>query len=63
MDTCLDECVEFTNKLKKAGAGYISLDIFEGLPHGFMSLNGLSEECQNAVSSITEHIKSTLPDE
>ena len=63
MDTCLDECVEFTNKLKKAGAGYISLDIFEGLPHGFMSLNGLSEECQNAVSSITQHIKSTLPDE
>ena len=58
MDTCLDECIEFSNKLTKAGAEHVSLDIFEGLPHGFMSLNTLSKECQNAVTSITSHIKS-----
>lgn len=57
MDTCLDECIQFYSKLTKAGVP-VSLHVFQGLPHGFMSLNGASKECQDAVTFISNHLKS-----
>lgn len=36
MDPCLDDCVEFAKKLKRLG-NPVTLDILEGLPHGFLN--------------------------
>ena len=52
IDTCLDESIEFSNKLVDAGVP-VSLHVFQDLPHGFLSLNGSSKECQNAVNFIS----------
>lgn len=41
MDPCLDDCVMFGRKLKQLGNN-ITLDIVKGLPHGFLSLSGVS---------------------
>ena len=57
IDTCLDESIEFSNKLVDAGVP-VSLHVFQDLPHGFLSLNSSSKECQNAVIVISEQLKS-----
>ena len=36
MDPCLDDCVMFAKKLKTLNVD-VSLDILEGLPHGFLN--------------------------
>lgn len=36
IDSCLDECVEFAKKLKKLDVD-VSLDVLEGLNHGFLN--------------------------
>jgi hormone-sensitive lipase len=36
MDPFLDDCVMFAKKLKKLGVA-VSLDILDGLPHGFLN--------------------------
>ena len=59
IDTCLDESIEFSNKLVDAGVP-VSLHVFQDLPHGFLSLNGSSKECQNAVNFISQHFKSLI---
>lgn len=41
MDPCLDDCVMFSKKLKKLG-NEITLDILDGLPHGFLNLTLVS---------------------
>ena len=56
-DTCLDETIEFSNKLLDAGV-HVSLHVFQGLPHGFLSLNNMSNECQKAVDVISNCLKS-----
>lgn len=41
MDPCLDDSVEFSKKLKKLGND-ISIDILDGLPHGFLNFTLVS---------------------
>lgn len=36
MDPCLDDCVEFAKKLQRLDKE-VTLDILEGLPHGFLN--------------------------
>lgn len=36
LDPCLDDCVEFSKKLKRLGVN-IKLDIVDGLVHGFLN--------------------------
>lgn len=36
MDPCLDDCVMLAKRLKSLGKS-VTLDILEGLPHGFLS--------------------------
>jgi len=36
MDPCLDDCVMLAKKLKRLGR-QVSLEILEGLPHGFLN--------------------------
>lgn len=56
IDTCLDETIEFSNKLVDAGVP-VSLHVFQDLPHGFLSLNSSSTECQRAVNVIAGKLK------
>lgn len=43
MDPCLDDCVFFAKKLRKLGNS-VSMDILDGLPHGFLNFALLSKE-------------------
>jgi acetyl esterase/lipase len=38
MDPCLDDCVMFAKKLRKLGVD-VSLDVIDGLPHGFLNFS------------------------
>lgn len=38
MDPCLDDCVEFSKKLKRLGNN-VTIDILDGLPHGFLNFS------------------------
>jgi hormone-sensitive lipase len=38
MDPFLDDCVMFAKRLKKLGVA-VSLDVLEGLPHGFLNFS------------------------
>jgi hormone-sensitive lipase len=61
VDPCLDETVAFANKLVRGGAPRVTLDVLGGLPHGFLSLNGLSTDCRAAVDLVTKRLKKFLP--
>jgi hypothetical protein len=60
MDPCLDETVSFSNNLIQSGMKYVTLDIREGLPHGFLSYIAMSVECRNALNEITNQLKGLL---
>lgn len=38
LDPCLDDCVMFGKRLKKLGHN-VTLDVLEGLPHGFLNFS------------------------
>lgn len=38
LDPCLDDCVMFGKRLKRLGHN-VSLDVLEGLPHGFLNFS------------------------
>ena len=59
-DPCLDETVSFSNKLIQSGMKDVTLDIREGLPHGFLSYIAMSVECRNALNEITNQLKGLL---
>ena len=59
IDICLDETIEFSHKLVNAGVP-VSLHVFKDLPHGFLSLNGSSNECQKAVNVVSDTLKSLM---
>ena len=42
-DFCLDDCVQMSRLLRSLGVP-VTLDILEGLPHGFLNLSGLSPD-------------------
>ncbi|XP_059082509.1 hormone-sensitive lipase-like [Tigriopus californicus] len=56
IDPCLDETVSFSNKLMTAGIK-VTLEVLSGLPHGFLSLTGMSKDCALAVEHITEKMR------
>ena len=56
-DPCLDETIEFSNKLLDVGVP-VSLQVFQVLPQAFLSLNSMSNECQKAVDVVSNSLKS-----
>lgn len=52
MDACLDENIKFSSNLINAGVD-VHMEVMQGLPHGFLSLSGLSKDCANGVKHIT----------
>ncbi|XP_075232649.1 hormone-sensitive lipase isoform X2 [Lycorma delicatula] len=59
MDPCLDDCVEFAKKLKRLD-NKVTIDILEGLPHGFLNFSLLSKEAYEASKKCIERIKTLL---
>jgi len=55
LDPCLDESIMMANRMTDAGVE-VHLDIIEALPHGFLSMNYLSKDCQK----ITEDTLATM---
>merc|ERR1712062_648820 len=51
IDPCLDEVIALSNRLVKVG-NLVSLEVIQGLPHGFLSLNAVSTMAQEAVENI-----------
>ena len=61
IDPCLDEVIAMSNRLVKVGNPQ-TLEVIEGLPHGFLSLNAISSMAQQSVDDIGKklmHIFST----
>ncbi len=56
IDPCLDEVITFSNHLVEAGTAKVTLNVINGLPHGFLSLNSVSAESQQAVDFISAKI-------
>ena len=50
----------FYNRLVRSGMSDVTVHIEPGLPHGFMSYNSMSVECQAAVDRITSRLKDFL---
>lgn len=46
-DPCLDDCVEFSKKLRNLNVK-VSLDILNGVNHGFLNFTGVSSDCHVA---------------
>lgn len=46
-DPCLDDCVEFSKKLRRLDVT-VSLDILNGINHGFLNFTKLSIDCHRA---------------
>lgn len=62
-DFCLDDCVCLARVLRGLGVT-VTLDILEGLPHGFFNLCYLSPETRAGVGQSVKRVRGLLyPDE
>jgi hormone-sensitive lipase len=59
MDPFLDDCVMFAKKLKNLGVA-VSLDILDGLPHGFLNFSQLSKEARSGSNLCVKRIQELL---
>lgn len=56
LDPCLDDCVMFARRLKRAGND-IHLDILEGLPHGFLNFSLISRDAYEGSKVCVQLMK------
>ncbi len=56
IDPCLDETVAFAKKLDAVGVR-TALHVFNGIPHGFLSISPASKDCGLAVDAIAEKLR------
>ncbi|XP_037293343.1 hormone-sensitive lipase isoform X2 [Manduca sexta] len=59
LDPCLDDCVMFAKKLKKLG-NTVSIEVLEGLPHGFLNFSLMAKEANEGSKLCIERIKQLL---
>ncbi|CAG9101066.1 unnamed protein product [Plutella xylostella] len=59
LDPCLDDCVMFARKLRRLGAA-VSLDVLEGLPHGFLNFSLMAKEANEGSKLCVQRIKELL---
>ena len=53
MDPCLDDNIDFSNKLIDAGVD-VQMKVLKGLPHGFFAFAGLSNSCKEGFDHVTK---------
>lgn len=58
-DPCLDDCVMLAKKLRGLGNN-VTLDVLEGLPHGFLNLSLVSKEAHEGSKLCVKRIMSLL---
>ena len=56
LDPCLDEAITFANKLTDVGVS-VQLEIINGFPHGFLSMNFMAKNCQAMLENVTDKMK------
>ncbi|CAG9797696.1 unnamed protein product [Chironomus riparius] len=59
VDPCLDDCIEFSKKLKKLNVD-VELDIVGALNHGFLNFSNVSKECHDASMLCLKRIVKLL---
>ena len=59
LDPCLDETISFSNRFSNLGKT-VSLDVFSGLPHGFLGFNSVSRMSQQAVDFIGHKLREII---
>ncbi|XP_066257180.1 hormone-sensitive lipase isoform X3 [Euwallacea similis] len=59
MDPCLDDCVMFAKRLKSLG-NHVTLDILEGLPHGFLNFSLISKDAHEGSKVCVQRMKELL---
>lgn len=59
LDPCLDDCVMFARKLRSLG-NKVTLDILQGLPHGFLNFLQTSKEAMEGSEVCARRIKELL---
>ncbi|XP_012533531.1 hormone-sensitive lipase isoform X2 [Monomorium pharaonis] len=59
LDPCLDDCIMFARKLRSLG-NKVTLDILQGLPHGFLNLLQTSKEAMEGSEICARRIKELL---
>ncbi|PNF38504.1 hypothetical protein B7P43_G03977 [Cryptotermes secundus] len=59
LDPFLDDCVMFAKKLRKLGV-VVSLDVIDGLPHGFLNFSQLSKEARSGSNQCVKRIQELL---
>jgi hormone-sensitive lipase len=58
-DPCLDDCIEFSKKLRSLKVD-ITLDILNGVNHGFLNFAHINSECHLASSICLKRIEDIL---
>ncbi|EDV98300.1 hormone-sensitive lipase [Drosophila grimshawi] len=59
MDPCLDDCVMLAKKLKRLGR-QVTLEILEGLPHGFLNFTMLSNDAMEGSKRCIKSLQMLL---
>ncbi|KAL1506347.1 hypothetical protein ABEB36_005730 [Hypothenemus hampei] len=59
LDPCLDDCVMFAKRLKAVGNN-VTLDILQGLPHGFLNFSLLSKDAHEGSKLCVQRMKELL---
>ncbi|XP_067012042.2 hormone-sensitive lipase isoform X2 [Anabrus simplex] len=59
LDPCLDDCVMFAKRLKRLGRK-VTLDVLDGLPHGFLNFSLLSREAHNGSNLCVKRMLEML---
>jgi acetyl esterase/lipase len=58
-DPCLDDCVEFSKKLRELKVN-LTLDILNGVNHGFLNFAHINSDCHSASTICVERIEEIL---
>ncbi|XP_063230131.1 hormone-sensitive lipase isoform X2 [Bacillus rossius redtenbacheri] len=59
LDPCLDDCVMFARRLDRLGCR-VSLDVVDGLPHGFLNFSAFSKEAHGGSMLCVKRIRDLL---
>ncbi|XP_050315776.1 hormone-sensitive lipase isoform X2 [Anthonomus grandis grandis] len=59
LDPCLDDCIMFARRLKAVGNN-VTLDILEGLPHGFLNFSLISKDAYEGSKLCVQRMQELL---
>ncbi|KAH7728848.1 Protein C46C11.1 b [Aphelenchoides avenae] len=60
LDPLLDDTITFAKKLRSAGGKVRSVDLLDGVPHGFLNFAPMSPECRQGSDLCLKRLKEAL---